>query len=118
MAYSDADEYERLSDRRVGYGGPVYVRGGDRSPRFVSGMAVFDVEELGRLGGDEALRAVMSHELAHVMGLAHVDDSDQLMNPVQYGRQVTSLQEGDLRGLEILGNGECYDPIDPQRARQ
>lgn len=118
VAYSDAEEYGRLRDRRAGYGGPASVRLGDRTPRFVSGMAVIDVEQVDRMGGDEAFRAVMLHELAHVMGLAHVDDRDQLMNAVQYGREVTTLQAGDLRGLEMLGDGECHDPIEPRALRQ
>jgi hypothetical protein len=114
VAYSDPDEYPRLEGRIAGYAGPTYVQAGDRVPRYVSGMVVIDFEQT-RSMSQEAARAVMLHELAHVVGLAHVRDRGQLMNPVQYGRSVTDLQDGDLRGLRALGDGECYDPIDPSR---
>jgi hypothetical protein len=112
VAYSDPDEYARLEGQIAGYAGPTYVQAGDRVPRYVSGMVVIDAEQTSTMG-EEGVRAVMLHELAHVVGLAHVRDRDQLMNPVQYGRGVTDLQDGDLRGLRALGEGRCYNPIDP-----
>lgn len=118
IAYSTPGEDARLSGRAAGYGGPAYVRAGGGTPRYVSGSVVFDVEQTTSMGGEEAMRAVMLHELAHLVGLAHVDDRGQLMNPVLYGRQVTELQEGDLAGLEELGEGECYDPIEPRNLRR
>lgn len=118
IAYSDEDEYPRLQGQTAGYGGSAYVRAGRRTPRYVSGMVVLDVGTVDQMGGDEAWRGVMLHELAHVVGLAHVEDRSQLMNPVQYGRQVTTFQPGDLEGLGILGAGDCYEPIDPQSIRR
>jgi hypothetical protein len=112
LAYSDPDEYPRLEGRVAGYAGPTYVQAGDRVPRYVSGIVVLDAEQM-RSMNEDAVRAVMLHELAHVVGLAHVRDRGQLMNPVQYGQGVTELQDGDLRGLRALGDGRCYDPIDP-----
>ena len=117
VAYSNPGEDARLSGQAAGYGGPAYVRVGGGTPRYVSGSVVFDVEQTMSMGGKDAVRAVMLHELAHLVGLAHVDDRGQLMNPVLYGRQVTDLQEGDLAGLEELGDGECYDPIMPRNIR-
>ncbi|MDP3969259.1 MAG: matrixin family metalloprotease [Nocardioides sp.] len=117
IAYSNPEEDDRLSGRAAGYGGPAFVSVGGGTPRNVSGSVVFDVDRMTSMGGDGAVRAVMLHELAHLIGLAHVDDRDQLMNPVLYGSQVTDLQEGDLAGLEILGDGECYPPIEPRSIR-
>ncbi len=114
IAYSGPDESPRLRGQAAGYGGPVYVRPGDGVPRYVSGTVVFDAEQLTSMGGDAAMRAVMLHELAHLVGLGHVDDPGQLMNPVQYGRQVTTLQEGDLAGLRAVGDGRCYEPVKPR----
>jgi hypothetical protein len=114
IAYSTPEEDSRLSGRAAGYGGAAYVSVGGGTPRYVSGSVVFDVEQVTSMGGDEALRAVLLHELAHLVGLAHVDDRGQLMNPVLYGRQVTDLQDGDLAGLRVLGDGECYDPVEPR----
>lgn len=115
VAWADAEEYPRLQGQAAGYGGPVYVQPGVGTPRYVSGMAVVDIEGVATQRGGEALRAVVLHELAHVIGLGHVQDRGQLMNPVQYGEEVTEFQSGDLEGLQLLGEGECYDPVDPSR---
>ncbi|MGJ9411746.1 matrixin family metalloprotease [Aeromicrobium sp. CF4.19] len=52
----------------------------------------------------ERSRAVLLHELAHLVGLDHVDDTDELMyptsGPLEWG-------PGDLAGLEALGEGRC-----------
>lgn len=117
IAYSTPEEDSRLRGRLAGYGGPALVRVGDGTPRYVSGSVAFDIDQMTSMGGEDATRAVMLHELGHLVGLAHVDDRDQLMNPTLYGRQVTGLQEGDLAGLEVLGDGECYDRIQPRRIR-
>ncbi|MDX5317789.1 MAG: hypothetical protein LPK38_00260 [Actinomycetes bacterium] len=39
------------------------------------------------------------------MGLDHVEDPTQLMNPVT--TTVTTFQDGDLTGLAALGQGAC-----------
>ena len=114
ITYSDGDEYPRLKGQAAGYAGPTYVEHSGVAPRFVSGMVVLDAEQMSSMG-EEGTRAVMLHELAHVIGLAHIQDRGQLMNPVQYGRGVTDLQEGDLAGLRALGQGRCYEPIEPSR---
>ncbi|GGK91961.1 hypothetical protein Ppa06_69480 [Planomonospora parontospora subsp. parontospora] len=118
IAYSHPGEYARLNGQAAGYGGPAYVRVGNGTPRYVSGMVVLDTEQMTSMGGDDAIRAVMMHELAHLVGLGHVDDSGQLMHPIQYGRKVTTLQEGDLAGLEVVGAGRCYEPVEPRGVRQ
>jgi hypothetical protein len=48
---------------------------------------------------------VVLHELGHLVGLAHVNDPQQLM----YSRGSTSngLGPGDLAGLARLGEGAC-----------
>ncbi|WP_440065210.1 matrixin family metalloprotease [Streptosporangium sp. OZ121] len=114
IAYSGPEESARLRGQAVGYGGPVYVRAGRGVPRYVSGTVVFDAGQMTSMGGDDAIRAVMLHELAHLVGLGHVDDPRQLMNPVQYGRRVTTLQEGDLAGLKAVGDGQCYKRVKPR----
>ena len=56
--------------------------------------------------GQEAWVSVLHHELGHLIGLDHVDESDQLMYPEDSGR-LRSYQEGDLAGLHELGQGAC-----------
>ncbi|WP_186814471.1 matrixin family metalloprotease, partial [Actinotalea fermentans] len=56
--------------------------------------------------GQEAWVSVLHHELGHLVGLDHVDESDQLMYPEDSGR-LRSYQEGDLVGLHELGQVAC-----------
>jgi hypothetical protein len=61
---------------------------------------------LARPDGAKLVRAVMMHELGHVVGLAHVHDVRELMNPKTVGR--TSFGPGDLEGLAELGAARCF----------
>lgn len=69
-----------------------------------------DAAKLGSLlqrpNGDQLVRAVVPHELGHLVGLAHVNSPSQLMYPqAQLG--VTDFGAGDLTGLAALGKGVC-----------
>ena len=53
------------------------------------------------------------HELAHAVGLDHVDDASQVMYP--YERSFREYQPGDLAGLKRLGiEAGCNPIVDPQ----
>lgn len=116
IAWQTEAEEPALAGSTVGQGGGTSVsRGtvvGTTTPEvFVTGQVVLDSEDLGRLmrqgaEGESAVRAVIMHELAHVVGLDHVADSSQLMNPTQM-RGVQTFADGDLTGLAALGAGEC-----------
>ena len=92
------------NDQAVGAAGSTYVQNARGEYVYVTGTVTFNSEakllsgfELGDSWGDVAL-----HELGHVVGLAHVEDDNQVMY-----RDVTAgdarLGAGDLAGLARLG---------------
>jgi hypothetical protein len=94
-----------------GSGGSTYVaEGGARgSTRYVTGRVTLYGHALTPLlrgdNGPARVRAVITHELGHVLGLGHTDDPNSLMTPSYTGR--TELGPGDLEGLRRLGRGPC-----------
>ena len=77
--------------------------------RLVSGQIALDVDVLTDLvarGHADQAQAIMMHELGHVVGLDHVQDTTQLMYPRNLG--LTAFGPGDLEGLAVLGNGVCH----------
>jgi hypothetical protein len=105
VAWSTEHEVAALSGRRVGSGVASWTDAGGR--RLVSGQLVLDRVDL--TDGRGELRPLAAgtalHELAHVVGLGHVDDRAQLMHPVMGERG--AFGDGDLRGLHALGSVPC-----------
>ena len=58
---------------------------------------------------------VILHELAHVMGLGHTRDRDQLMFPdtAEQTAQTTDYRSGDRQGLKLLGREAGCLPSTP-----
>ena len=110
VAWTTPDQVPRLAGRTVGLGGsrPVVDDVSGRST-YVTGTVTLDAPALraalARPGGDALVRAVIMHELGHVVGLAHVDDSRELMYRDNVGQ--TTFGSGDLTGLAALGRGRC-----------
>ena len=81
----------------------------------MSGGLVLDASDLGVMlnepGGTEAVRAVIQHELGHVMGLDHVSDPRELMYTEGSPAQTTNWGPGDRRGLHELGSGACFPSV-------
>lgn len=55
-------------------------------------------------------RAVILHELGHLVGLDHVTAPKQVMYP-ETQLVSTSLGAGDLTGLSLLGSGACQPKL-------
>ena len=104
FAWVPPEQLLQPDDQAVGAAGSSYVENSRGQLVYVTGMVTFNSEakllpgfELGDSWGDVAL-----HELGHLVGLAHVEDDNQVMY-----RDVTAgearLGAGDLEGLERLG---------------
>lgn len=108
IGWADAEEVPDLSGDVAGVAGPVSVASGGRS-RYVTGMVVLDAQAYERMSagrdGDRTRLAILMHELGHLVGLDHVDDSTELMFANNTGQ--TEFGPGDLAGLEKLGDVGC-----------
>lgn len=98
------------SSTTLGLGGSLAVSVDNHGPTYVTGQVRLNAAALGTIGrgpeGNTKVRAVVQHELAHVMGLDHVPDPAQLMAASMTGK-VTGFAAGDLAGLAELGKGKC-----------
>jgi hypothetical protein len=112
VAWTTPDQVPRLSGRVVGLGGSAPVTAPSGRLHFVTGTVSLDTPGLRRMTvrspglGTLQVRAVMIHELGHVLGLAHVHDPRQIMAAHGSGR--TTLGDGDRAGLARLGEGPCH----------
>ena len=113
VAWSTPEETPVLTGDTIGIGGSAPVTRMGRSV-YVTGSVTLDgpgiAELLATPNGVNNAYGVITHEFGHVVGLDHVDDPSQLMNPRASGA-VTTLQQGDLAGLAELGAGACAPHI-------
>ena len=109
IAWSDEDEVDDLEGSVAGLGGSVSIRG---STWFDTGAVTLDGPQLERVlrapNGWASARAVVLHELGHLVGLGHVDAPGELMQP-EGGPEITDWGPGDREGLAALGGSECRD---------
>jgi hypothetical protein len=109
ISWATATEVHELAGDIAGIGGSVPRRNRSGWLRYTTGGVTLDADTFASLAtqpeGAAEERAIILHELGHVLGLDHVPDSAELMN----GRNVGLLDygPGDLAGLAKLGNGRC-----------
>lgn len=101
VSWADAEEVPELAGPVAGLGGALTLSG-PSGVWAAGGRVVLDVD-VDLLPEQQA--ALLDHELAHVLGLDHVDDLGELMAPTNVG--VTSFGPGDLAGLARLGAIPC-----------
>lgn len=112
ISWTDPAEVAELAGDIAGLGGSVWVTQGSGSV-YVTGSIDLDGPQLAEIvmaEGSASARAVIEHELGHVLGLDHVDDPTQLMNPSGDG-SVTTYADGDRTGLARLGQGACFPEV-------
>lgn len=111
VAWTDPSVAPGLAGRVAGMAGPVTAPyRTDDQMHWVSGSVLLDAptftEILQRPNGHEEARGIVMHELAHLVGLTHVQDTRELMAEENSGR--TSFGPGDREGLRRLGGGPCF----------
>ena len=99
--------------------GPVAGIGGPREApssypderRYVSGIVYLDgpsiAEVMTRRDGWAQARAIVMHEVGHLVGLTHVDSDQELMDG-DNDSGITDFGPGDRAGLRRLGSGPCF----------
>ncbi len=107
VAWADADEVPELRGDVAAVGGSLPLPVGNRV-RYVTGGVTLDTDvfdDLAEDRRDEAARAIVLHELGHLVGLGHVQDPGELMNEDNVG--LTDFGPGDRAGLARVGATPC-----------
>ena len=108
IGFTDEESVKELAGRVAGLGGAARVDDPSTGTgHLVSGFVLLDATllSLPPFAAEPAYVPILRHELGHMVGLGHVDDPTQLMNPE--GTTVQGFQDGDLAGLRALGSGAC-----------
>jgi hypothetical protein len=109
VTWARASEVADLAGDVAGVGGSVPVPGDDGVVRYLTGAVTLDATTYAELAhrpnGERAMRAILLHELGHVVGLGHVQDPAELMNADNEGQ--LDFGPGDRAGLARVGSGSC-----------
>ena len=105
---TDAEQPDFAADV-AGLGGSQAMSVGGGPAVYVTGNVELDAAGFADVltwpNGSAMARAIVLHELGHVVGLDHVNDPSQLM--FASASQVLDFGGGDLSGLAQLGAGVC-----------
>lgn len=114
VSWVTANENPDFAADVAGQGGSTAMSRDGRPSAYVTGAVELDAGQLGsilqRPGGIQIVRAIVLHELGHLVGLDHVNAASQLMY-AQGQAGVTDFGAGDLTGLAALGRGPCMPDL-------
>jgi hypothetical protein len=114
IAWSDEQEFPELAGDVTGAGGSISIEAGSGDALYVTGQVALDGPQLSEMAAqtddDGLIASTIIHELGHLVGLDHVDDESQIMNPYTVPG-IESFAAGDLAGLAELGTGECFPGV-------
>lgn len=109
VSWAEESEVPELEGDVAGIGGSLAVRTELGPARYVTGGVTLDAATFRMLAdrpdGDAEMRAIVLHELGHLVGLAHVDDPGELMHGDNVG--LLDFGPGDRAGLARVGSGTC-----------
>lgn len=113
IGWSTAAESPDLSGNTAGVGGPMVSNGSYGKAEYLrSGTVLLDLDQFPQdlsTASDRAIaKAMVMHELGHVVGLDHVSDASELMFPA--ATSTLDWGPGDLAGLAAAGSGVCEQP--------
>lgn len=110
VSWATTSEVPQLAGRVAGIGGSLPQPASDGRLRYVTGGVTLDsgsFKGMDRLPDGRALeRAIVLHELGHLVGLGHVTDQTELMYADNTGQ--LDYGPGDREGLAELGAGPCF----------
>ncbi|HET6627191.1 MAG TPA: matrixin family metalloprotease [Nocardioidaceae bacterium] len=108
--WTSPDRVGGLAGNVAGLAGSSAVQTPTGELRYTTGSVALDAADLTRIlqrrDGEAQVRAIIIHELGHLVGLDHVDDPNELMHDENLG--LTELGPGDREGLALLGAGRCF----------
>lgn len=109
IAWTTPDDVPELEGRVAGSAGSTALTRDNLHAHYVTGGVALDGPDIAAvLHGPDGLtqaRAIVLHELGHLVGLDHVDDPGELMHSDNVG--TTAFGPGDREGLAALGSGRC-----------
>lgn len=108
IGWADATEFPELGGPVAGLGGAAPDDSAAGRLHYVVGGVVLDTEAFTAANVTEhprVMEAIVVHELAHVVGLAHVTEPMELMFSDNTGQ--VELGPGDREGLARLGSVPC-----------
>ncbi len=115
VSWSTEQATPDLAGYIAGFAGPTSFSGPDGRSAYVTGSVVLDAADIAAIlaipGGAAKARAVIQHELGHLVGLGHVADSAQLMYSENTDEQTGDWGTGDQAGLNRLGRGDCFPDL-------
>lgn len=112
VAWSDEKTFPSLAGYIAGVTEPHPVLASRTHLVYVTGQIVLDREQLSPAASPDrgVVRAIVLHELGHLVGLDHTSDHTQIMfSESQF--DVRDYGDGDLRGLAQLGTQACFRDV-------
>lgn len=109
VAWTTPDTVPALAGDAAGRSGATGATTETGLQAYVSGGVFLDRPQLSKsrtAEGKALARGIVLHEFGHLLGLAHVADPTQIMNPV-VEPGIDHLKAGDREGLARLGQGSC-----------